>query len=189
MTKTKTNSHRVPVYRRPVIIIGVLCVMIVVAVLTIIILNLSRSSQSSQSESSSQPSSPAPSQPERPSADQPSTPETPSDKDILQYEGGDPNDENELSGYVAVKSVDEGVLTIVASISQYLQSEGSCTLTLYQSGEAAASSTLAALPDVTSSVCGPFEFLVSDLSPGSYIIDIAVSGDGKTGHISDEIEI
>lgn len=184
------SAHRVPPYRRPIIVVGFLAVLAAAIAITIaIFMNFNH-----EQEPTPKPSTPAPATPvvtkPKDEEEQPSEPE---DK-VDQYEGEDPNSLNELTGRVAYKGVNREpnyqTLTISASIDQYLQSNGTCALSLKNSnGTEVYSASLPAQPDVTTSACGPFEISIADLSPGAYQIEIAITGDGKTGLITDAVQL
>lgn len=190
MSKSSNHSeHRVPPYRRPIIVVSFLTVLVVAIVVTLIIfMNIDRPGQSLP-----EPEKPAPTpivtQPEEPD----NQPPEPEDK-VNQYEGEDPNTLAELTGRVAYKGVNREpnyqTLTVSVSIDQYLQSAGTCVLSLKNAnGVEVYSSTLPAQPDVTTSACGPFEVSISGFSPGAYQIEITVSDDNKTGTITDTVQL
>ena len=186
MTKTNTkSSHRVPIFRRPIFIIFVL--IIAATVIGVMIWFRNRpssdpivSNPTPASEDAVLPSKPS----DTTSSDDQDIPDAPP-----QYEGENPNTLDSLSGRIAYHGVDNGTLTIMATIDQYLQSDGSCTLHLLRDGREAYSATLPASADVTTSVCGPFNVPVSSLSSGAYDIKIILSAAGKTGTITGTAEI
>lgn len=188
----KKTSHRVPFYRRPIFLVGVAVVVIAIIAVIIIAITKPSSSNTTTEQDSSSTSFDSPTKPTTSpdtsgeSEDEPSEPEG-----VLQYEGQDPNKLHELTGSVTLRSVnyDAGTLTIAASIDQFLQSDGECALRLLSGDQEAYSGTLPAAADITTSVCGPFSAPLSQLNSGTYKIEITVTADGKTGVITDELQI
>lgn len=189
MSKPDSALHRVPPYRRPIVIIGFLVVLAVIIIITILVcknLNLSSddshlpgNSSSSQGSDQSKPNSPD------------DTPTKPEDK-APAYEGEDPNDLDELTGTITYAEVDPGTQTLHAAvtINQYLHSDGQCVFNLKRAdGSILRTASAAATPDITTSVCGPFALSVSDLPPGVYQLEVVLTGDGKRGTIISSITL
>lgn len=118
-------------------------------------------------------------------------PAEPDDHKVPQYEADDPNTSAGLTGSVVRKTIQDGTLTIVAMIDQYLHSTGFCTLRLISrdSGTVVYTATSDAVADVSTSICEPFTISLANLPAGTYQIQIDLSGDGKTGMITDEMEV
>ena len=189
MTNTKTqNSHRVPVYRRPIFI--VVCLLIIAGIVALILFCVSHLSEENNS-SVPQPDSSVENNPSAPSASAPddsnSNPEAPAGPP--QYEGEDPNTMSTLTGRIAYRDLSDHQLTIMVSIDQYLTADGNCKLQLIRDGSAIVNVSRPATADVTTSVCGPFEISTADLAAGSYELNIVITSDDKTGLIKDNIEI
>lgn len=188
-TQSSQPAHRVPPYRRPIIVVSFLIVLIVAVAVTIVVfMSINRVQETLPEAPENAPKPIAPIEPD----EQDESPE-PEDK-VDQYEGEDPNKLPDLTGRVAYKAVNREqnleALTVSASIDQYLTEAGTCTLRLKNSNNIEVySSTLPAQPDVTTSACGPFEIPISDFSPGAYQIEITVSGDNKTGLITDTVQL
>lgn len=190
-SQPKTPAHRVPPYRRPIVVVSFLIILIVAIAVTIIIfMSLNHPEESLPDTPKNPPTVPvSPSEPDQPN-EQPPEPE---DK-VTQFEGEDPNTLQELTGRIAYKAVNREpnyqTLTVSVSIDQYLHDSGTCTLSLKNSSRAEVySASLPADPDVTTSACGPFEVPISDFSPGAYQIEVTVAGDGKTGLITDVVQL
>lgn len=189
-TESSHSAHRVPPYRRPIIVVSFLIILVVAVAVTIIIfMSINRAQEPLPEPSQPSPAPVAPSQPDNPDEQSPE----PEDK-INQYEGEDPNELPELTGRVAYKAVNREsnleTLTVSASIDQYLLASGTCALSLKNpSGVEVYSASLPAQPDVTTSACGPFEVPISNFSPGTYQIEITITGDGKTGLITDAVQL
>lgn len=188
-------AHRVPPYRRPIIVVSFLILLAIAGIVTVFIFTHLYHHENTVPESNSPGASPStPLSPEElTDPDLDNLPDDPEDKTV-QYEGEDPNTLPELTGHLAYKAVNREAnyqsLTVAASIDQYLSDSGTCALRLLNSaGSVVASATLPAQPDVTTSACGPFELSISDLSRGTYRIEITVTGDGKTGLITEGVEL
>lgn len=193
MSKTKTskrkNSHRVPFYRRPWAIVIFFLIMAIAVVLALIFIRPQPASESDES---------ATDQPVDNSAAIPSgegtEPTTPAESDepekTTQYEGEDPNTLEQLTGYLTRKGVDDGVLTVVAVIDQYLHTPGFCTITLKNStGQTVYTASSDAIPDVTASICDTFEIPTTGFASGTYRIEIDLASDNKRGIITDEVNL
>ncbi len=186
MSNTNTSKHRIPIYRRPLFIGGVVVVAIVIVTICIAVPK-SHESTSTQPPSNNQSSvSQPPSKPDNSDSEPSTEPKRPS-----QYEGGDPNQLPELTGFISYKNVDydAGEIMISAGIDQYLMSDGSCTLRFKQGESVAYSVSTPAIADVTTSVCETFRIPLSSLSSGDYQIEILIEGDNKTGLITDSVQI
>lgn len=186
MTNTKKSTlHRVPVYRRPIFLI--VAAILICAIVTIFIVlhqdSTPTSPDASQNPSTSQPN-PSTNQTDAPASEEPEEPEK-----VTQFEGGDPNKLEELTGSIAYHGVTGDTLTITASIDQFLYETGNCKLQLSQNGQLVYSAELPAQADVTTSVCGPFEIPAQNLYSGTYQIRIEVTGNDKFGTIIGETTI
>lgn len=195
MSKTKTskrkNSHRVPVYRRPWMVLIFFLAMAAAAVVLALLFLKPRPVNELDTPTTDQPSHTTPTSPtvENENTQTDETPAEPEDK-VTQYEGEDPNTLAELTGSLTRKGVDDGTLTIVAVIDQYLHAAGYCTITLKNSiGQTVYSASRDAVPDVTASICDAFEIPTTNLAPGTYQIEIDLSGDNKRGVITDEVTL
>lgn len=195
MTNTKTSKYqkrtRVPFYRRPIIMIPLGIVGILVVILIVWLCNRPQPSQAYEedpvvpSDSTGQTVEPSPEEvpTSQPEDDQPAP-------KVIQYEGADPNDAEELSGSVSNTSVENGSLFVAVTIAQFLEHPGTCTLSLINtSGETVATVNGPARADVTTSVCQLPEMSVSGLPSGEYQIIIKVDADGKTGSIKDGVTL
>lgn len=192
MPNTKNPPHRIPPYRRPIVVVGFLLTLAVVIIVTIFVcLNLNQNSETTSPNDSSQsppPTSNTPTTPKPDESDDTQNTGVPDDK-VSQFEGENPNNLATITGSITYKNVDRQTqtLSIAASINQYLQDGGECALKLTKDGAEIRSVTMPITPDITTSVCGPFEIPISDLSSGSYQIEIHISGDGKQGSITEGV--
>ena len=107
---------------------------------------------------------------------------------VVQYDGEDPNEAEELSGVVTYAGVNGGSLMIRVSIDQYLM-DGKCELTLVQSGATIYSSIANIVGDVTASTCEGFDVPVTELGGGNTQINIKLSAGEKGGSIHGEVEL
>lgn len=108
-------------------------------------------------------------------------------KKVVQYEGEDPNEKEELTGVVTYAGVNGDNLMIRVNIDQYLDS-GVCELSLVQGG-VVYSDTANIVGSVTTATCEGFNVPVSRLSGGNYGIVIRISSGDKAGTINGEAKI
>lgn len=180
----KTTAHRVPPYRRPIIVGGFLLILAVVVSITVLVCKnfLNNDSQHGQNN---------PDATQQPSDHQPEKPSDPGLEDKTpQYEGEDPNLLDKLTGVIVYKDIDteNQVLHSAVTIDQYLQSNGQCIYNLKHDGVVMRTASAVAYPDVTTSVCGPFDLSLDGLSPGNYEIEVVMTGDDKRGIITEELQ-
>lgn len=188
-TKKRKVAHRVPVYRRPWIIVLFLLAMIT-AVVCAVLFAKPHSAEPNTTDPIPSVDTPVaiPVGAEDPN-DAPTEPEEPDDKPT-QYEGEDPNTLAQLTGYLARKGVDDGILTVVAVIDQYLRAPGFCTIVLKNSaGQVVYNASSDAVPDATTSICDAFAVPVTSFTSGTYQIEIHLSADDKYGIITDEVAL
>lgn len=182
-----TPPHRVPPYKRPIVIVSFLLLLAVVVVVTILIFKNFKPAPSTTDDPTTNPpvtSDPVDTPPSREPIDEPDTKPSP-------YEGEDPNLRNELTGHISYKNIDYGSNQLIASVSidQYLVNGGECQLQLLDGDVVLANTTLAAQPDISTSVCGPFNVPIIGIPQGTYQIRILVTSDDRQGTIEDRIDI
>lgn len=184
-TKNPKTPGRVPFYRRPITIIIAIILMIGIVIAVIFLLRAIHPVDSADSSETGDTTSTP-----RVDFDDPKNAENPPDK-AIQYEGEDPNDLEELTGSITLRSISNGRLTVVASIDQYLTSNSTCRLILKSSSGAEVASTapISVDTEATSSACGPLVTSVSQLAAGEYTIDVVVTSPDKSGHITTNINI
>ena len=107
---------------------------------------------------------------------------------VVQYEGEDPNEREDLTGVVTYAGVNGNNLMIRVNIDQYL-AEGNCELNLIRNGTVIYSDTTGIVTAATTATCEGFNVPISSLSNGNYQIVINLSSDNKTGTISGEVNI
>lgn len=184
-TQNSNPPHRVPPYRRPIVVSSFLLLLAIVIIITILIFkNL-------------QPSDPTPAAPAAPTTSEPTTDQPVSepidepDTKPSPYEGEDPNLRNDLTGRVSYKNIDYGSNQLIVSVSidQYLVSGGTCHLELLNDDIVLASLDLPANPDISTSVCGPFNLPIVGIPQGTYQLKILLTSDDRQGTIIDQISI
>ena len=107
---------------------------------------------------------------------------------VVQYEGEDPNEAEDLSGVVTYAAVSGSNLVIRVSIDQYL-SEGSCELTLRRGGVTIYNSIASIVGNASTSTCEGFDVPTGELGGGNVEIVINLSAGGRNGVISGEASI
>ena len=106
---------------------------------------------------------------------------------VVQYEGGDPNDAEELTGVVTYAGVSGDVLIIRTNIDQYL-ADGKCELTLNRGGTIY-NSIANIMSSVATSACDGFDVPVAELGGGEIEININLSADGRVGSLHGKANI
>lgn len=186
---SESTKHRVPPYRRPIIVVGFLLILAVVIITTIFIFKtFIKPEEKSPVDDSDKPIT---SQPTEDNSEEDINTEPPLEDKAPQYEGENPNDLAELTGVITYKDIDPEteVLHSAVSINQYLESDGQCVYNLKRNGSILRTASAIATPDVTTSVCGPFSISVAGLDPGIYEIEVIMTDATKRGIINDEVEI
>lgn len=105
---------------------------------------------------------------------------------VAAYEGGDPNQNNQLTGVLTYASVSGGVLKIRVNIDQYLDS-GTCRLSL--GGVTEYSDVANVVSSASTSTCEGFDIPVSELASGTYKITIDLNSGDKKGIIEGEVSV
>lgn len=182
--KTAKRAHRVPPYKRPLVIGGFLVILAIVIVVTVLICKNLNDSTGNPTATTPGYTDVTPPEPVEPQPDDNLENKTP------QYEGEDPNQLGELTGVITYQDIDPEtrVLHSAVSINQYLHSDGQCVFNLERDGITIRTASAVATPDVTTSICGPFSLSVEGLS-GNYQIKVVITGDNKQGVILGEINI
>ena len=188
--KNTSKTHRVPLFKRPIVLVSLAVILVAVIALTIwAFAHFSQANSTDNSTPVSSGTSSSSSQPQD-STSQPNEEEAPTEPERpAQYEGEDPNTLSELTGSITLNTHDASTLTVAVSIDQYLAEPGTCQLELSQNGSILHTAELIALADITTSGCGPFIVPITGLSSGTYQLKIIISGDYKTGLVTGEIKI
>ena len=119
-------------------------------------------------------------------------------KTPAQYEGANPNNSPDLTGYFSVSRLDGDRLTLRVNIGQYLSS-GTCTLVVKDaSGNLLVENSVDILPDASTSTCAGFDLTSASLvsSPVPTFADaekplsltLTLSSGDKSGTISTSVE-
>ena len=186
---SESAKHRVPPYRRPLIVGGVLLILAVVIVITILIFKNTLGAEEKPANPANNPTTSQPSSSQGDS--EPSTKEPPLENKAPQYEGGDPNELDSLTGVITYADIDaeNQVLHSAVSINQYLEADGQCVFNLKRNDAIVRTASAVATADVTTSVCGPFSISVAGLDPGLYQIEIIMTDANRRGIINSEVNI
>ncbi len=186
MSNTASVPHRVPPYKRPIIVGGFLIFLALAVVVTVFVFK-SINNQNSDAPTTV-PDSPSEQQP--PDTN-PLPPTSDPENKTPQFEGEDPNQLDDLTGVIIYKDIDVETQTLhsAVSINQYLQADGQCVFNLKRDDVIVRTASAVASADVTTSVCGPFSISVADLAPGNYQIEVIVTGNDKRGIITDTLEL
>lgn len=188
---SKSAAHRVPPYKRPILIIGFLLILAVAVVITVLVFkNLHLGNDSTHvsnpndSSSDERPDT-TPDGTSRPSDD----PAEPDDK-APQYEGEDPNTLGELTGDITYIDIDPdtAVLHSAVMLNQLLSESGQCVYNIKLNDVILRTASSVTTNDPSNSVCGPFDISVEGLS-GTYQVEVIMTGDGKQGIITQDIQI
>ena len=110
-------------------------------------------------------------------------------EEVIQYDGENPNETNELSGVVTYAGVTGNKLMIRVNIDQFL-SGGSCKLRLVFEGDVELySDEVNIIDSASTATCAGFDVPISGLRSGKYNIYINLSSGGKVGTISGEVSL
>ena len=107
---------------------------------------------------------------------------------VVQYDGEDPNQADDLSGVVTYAGVVDGTLMIRVNIDQYLES-GNCELTLTQGGANIYNSIANIVGGPSTATCEGFDVPLGELGGGDIQININLSADERHGTIRGEANI
>lgn len=110
-------------------------------------------------------------------------------EEVKQYEGGDPNSAEVLTGVVTYAGASGDYLMIRVNIDQYL-SGGTCRLVLNGSGGLAYTETAAVTDAAATATCEGFNVSLGKLKETQYNIIVYVDAtDGRSGEIQGEARI
>ncbi|MBR2753922.1 hypothetical protein IKD82_02060 [Candidatus Saccharibacteria bacterium] len=109
-------------------------------------------------------------------------------KKVEQYEGEDPNTQNDLSGVVTYAAVSNGILAIRANIDQYLE-EGKCELILKRNDATIYSSIANIIDSASTATCEGFDVPAEGLGGGKVDIIINLSAGERSGSIRGEVNL
>lgn len=109
-------------------------------------------------------------------------------KEVVQYEGENPNELSELTGVVTYAGVSGDKLLIRVNIDQYLTS-GSCELALLDAGVSIYSDTAEIVDAATTATCAGFNVPLSEVGGRDLEIVVYLAADGKAGEIRGEVKL
>ena len=107
---------------------------------------------------------------------------------VVQYDGGDPNDGNELSGVITYAGVNGDYLMIRINIDQYLES-GECVLRVLSGGNLIHEEVTGVMIGASTASCDGFDVPVELIGSGMFDIVVDLEADDKSGTIRKEVEI
>ena len=179
----KKQTKKLPSFKRkPALIIGLILLMAVVALITAKIL-----ASISQNNVNNEPKGTTETTEQTTTEITTNNTEDPNDKTPKQYEGPDVNTLDYLSGVITYAGPADNNLIISTTIDQYLSS-GTCELTLTQ-GSRTVSRTADILANPSSSTCDGFDIPLSELSGGTWNINIKLTSSDRTGIITGEVNL
>lgn len=108
------------------------------------------------------------------------------EEETTQYEGDNANTYEELTGAISSASVMRGNLSVYITIAQSL-TDGSCTLIL-KNGNEEMNYTADITMDVQTAMCN-FEEDVSQLTSGTWQIEVLLESGERVGSLTGEVEI
>lgn len=132
-----------------------------------------------------------PAQVKEPGTENPLTPTQPApepENKTNQYDGGNPNQESNITGAITYAGVSGDNVIIRVNIDQYLNG-GTCNLILIQNGESRYGAEARIIDSASTSTCEGFNVPVAALVPGKYQIQINLSSERKTGSIMGEVNL
>ena len=107
---------------------------------------------------------------------------------VVQYDGDDPNEADELTGVITYAGVVGGILRIRVNIDQYLSS-GDCVLSMKQNGVEIYGDEAIIIDSASTATCEGFDVRVELLNVGSTEIVITLKSGERTGVIRGEVTI
>lgn len=184
--QNKKPMHRVPFYRRPLVIILCLAAIIIIAVAIVLIVKATASDEEITQTEPDGGVEDALVYSEEKDEELDLSPED--QKVIVQYEGENPNELDHLTGLITYTEVKDGKLLAMVSIDQYL-SEGICTANLKNDSGIAATAKQPVEADASTSHCGPIAVSLSGVSGGKYQLEVVISSGDRTGTLTSNVEI
>lgn len=109
----------------------------------------------------------------------------PAKKEVVKYEGEDPNEKEYLTGSISYLNVKNNKLIIRANIDQFIS--GTCELEI--SGATVYNEETYIIQDVSTSECDGFDIPIEKFNSGQHEIKIKINSGEKTGEIVGEINI
>ena len=109
-------------------------------------------------------------------------------EEVVQYDGEDPNESEDITGVITYAAVSGDNLLVRVNIDQYLNS-GSCELIISKSGEEVYTDTAEVVDSAATSTCEGFNVPLSALPKGELAISVRLDADQKQGNITGEVTI
>ena len=107
--------------------------------------------------------------------------------EIIQNDGEDPNQLEELTGNLTTSHVSEDKLILRVNIDQFLAT-GKCFLQL-NSGTSTVEKEANIISSASTSTCEGFDIPINELKSGKWSIEISLDSNNKTGKITGEVDI
>ncbi len=109
-------------------------------------------------------------------------------KEIVQYDGENPNKAESISGVVTYAGVSGERLMIRVNIDQFLD-DGECILNLVRNGSTIYNDTAMVVGNVATATCEGFDVSVDGMGGGTTDIIITVNSGERTGTIVGRVEL
>lgn len=109
-------------------------------------------------------------------------------EEIKQFDGGDPNISEKLTGVITYAGVSDGNLMVRVNIDQYL-TEGTCKLELVRGESVVYDETVGVIDSAATATCKGFNVATTGLGSGKLNIRIVVTAGEKTGTIEGEVSL
>ena len=109
-------------------------------------------------------------------------------KEIVQYDGENPNKAESISGVVTYAGVSGERLMIRVNIDQFLD-DGECILNLVRNGSTIYNDTARVVGNVATATCEGFDVPVDGIGRGATDIMITINSGEKTGAIAGKVEL
>lgn len=109
-------------------------------------------------------------------------------KEIVQYDGENPNKAESISGVVTYAGVSGERLMIRVNIDQFLD-DGECILNLVRNGSTIYNDTARVVGNVATATCEGFDVPVDGIGGGATDIMITINSGEKTGAITGKVEL
>ncbi len=109
-------------------------------------------------------------------------------KEIVQYDGENPNKAESISGVVTYAGVSGERLMIRVNIDQFLD-DGECILNLVRNGSIIYNDTARVVGNVATATCEGFDVPVDGIGGGMTDIMITINSGEKTGAITGKVEL
>ncbi|MBQ3474283.1 hypothetical protein IJH24_02550 [Candidatus Saccharibacteria bacterium] len=109
-------------------------------------------------------------------------------EEVVQYDGEDPNNSEEITGVITYAGVSGDSLMIRVNIDQYL-SNGQCSLKINEYGTEIYNDSALLVNSASTMTCEGFDVPIPAIGGGDFEIIINVDADGKSGTITGEVSV